>query len=167
MKITQIYIHYLSTLGLVFKKPTLLITSFSLLALTSLQMAIILLLTTLLIDYITGVYASYYIHKREGKKDNAWFSSDKSRLSFVKSITYFLLILLTYGIERIFKIKTFKLESYSHLEMSITLFAIAMCIAIEVYSTFWENLPRAGFNFPGKVVKVAKSFWELFAGLKK
>lgn len=164
---TTIYLHYFSSLGLIFKKPTLLLASFSILALTSTQMAICLLLLATFFDYITGVLASYYKHLEKGEEGDVWFSSDKSKMYLVKCITYFLFILLTWGVERVFEIKTFKIEGITHLDLNITMFSIAMCVAIEFYSIFWENLPRAGMDVPKKVVSISKSIWDLFNQVKK
>ncbi len=150
----------------VFNKPIVLGVSFVALSFTTLQLAIILLIIMIFIDYVTGVLASYFEHKENGQKGNVWFTSQKTKLSILKVITYFLFILLTAGIQEVFKIKTFAFEKYADVEFSISLFAIAICVAIEFYSIFWENLPKAGFDIPKKIVSVYQSFKKLVLSIK-
>jgi phage-related holin len=117
-------------------------------------------------DYITGVLASYFefkkMHPNEkffrtqkpNEENKERYSSEKNKLSLVKFITYFTFILITYWIQHVFKIKGIKTEYSDHKIISLTLISIGICIGNEVYSIFWENLSRAGYNFPKKIMKV-------------
>lgn len=158
---------YIMSLGIVFKKPIMVISSFGILSLTSLQMAIVLLFVMLILDYFTGVLGSYYTHKTEKTGGNVWFTSEKTKKSLVKTITYFVFILLTYGIHQVFEIRHFSFPSVTKMEISITLFSIAICCAIEFYSIFWENLPKAGMDIPKKIVSVVASFKDTFNKIKE
>ncbi len=161
-------------LASVFNKPIVLGVSFVALSFTTLHLAIILLIGFTIVDFGTGVLASWcrFNAKKKAKQltdkevKKGWFSSEKWKLSLVKVITYFFFILLTYEVQNVFKVKTFAFEKYTEVEFSITLFAIAICIAIEFYSIFWENLPRAGFDIPKKIIDVFKAFKKLFTTIK-
>ena len=56
-----------------------------------------------------------------------------------------MLIILTKVIEDVFKIKAFNWSWTDH-KVTISLLSIAFSCAIEFYSIFWENLPKAGFS---------------------
>lgn len=136
------------------KKPAIAIPAIGMLTLTDCQWGMFLLFGLMSLDFITGVLASWNLWKDSKIESNFWkygFSSSRLRTSLVKSITYFLFIICAYGIEQIFKIKTFKAESYTEHQITLTLFAIAVACAIEFYSIFFENLPKAGFSIELKV----------------
>ncbi len=116
-----------------------------------------LLLVLMALDFATGVLASWNIWHNSKVESNFWkygFSSSRVRLSMVKSVTYFLFIICSYGIEIIFRVKSFS-SSYSDHQVTLTLIAIAMSCAIEVYSIFFENLPKAGFDIWEKLKLIA------------
>ncbi len=166
---------YIMNLLAVFNKPIVLGVSFVALSFTTLQLAIILLIGFTLVDFSTGVLASrcrFNAKKKAGQLTEkeikkGWFSSEKWKLSLLKTITYFFFILLTKSVQEVFKIKTFTFEKYADVEFSITLFAIAICVSIEFYSIFWENLPKAGFNIPKKIVNVFKAFKKIFTTINE
>lgn len=143
---------YFMNAFLAVKKPTVLIPTIGLsLTFQKDYFMIYLLLILFAVDFLTGVLASYVEFRKAGKKGKFFsdkkdgFTSTRWRLTFVKAITYFLLIILTKVIEDVFAVKAFSLSFTSH-EVTISLISIAFSCAIEFYSIFWENLPRAGFS---------------------
>ena len=151
-------------LGLVITIPSLTIMAKS----TDVTQAIKFLILVYFIDFVTGIYASY-TEAKEVKKSNNDFdnkiiskiklifdtiSSEKLRKSVVKAITYLLLILLVFFVEKIFLIKAFQIVSISDKQWTITLVAASVCIVIEMYSIFIENLKRAGFDIISKVISI-------------
>lgn len=149
-----------------FKKPAVMVPTMGMLSLSDCQLGVFLLFGLMTFDFITGVLASWSIWKNSKIESNFWkygFSSSRLRLSLVKSITYFLFIICAYFIEWIFKIKTFKAESYTEHQITLTLFAIAVACAIEFYSIFFENLPKAGFSIEKNVKAI---FLLVKAGIK-
>ncbi|WP_313214254.1 phage holin family protein [Soonwooa sp.] len=157
MKELKIYSKYFFNILESVQKPAIWLPGIGLsLTMTSYQLMIFLLLGLFAIDYITGVLASWVEWKRENSEERfrkKGFTSEKSRMSIVKMVTYFLFILLTWFIELVFKIKPFEFSWMDH-QGTITLVAMAISCAIEFYSIFWENLPRAGFSISEKVKKV-------------
>ena len=165
------YEHYITGILTSIKKPAVLIPTIGILELTNLQLALALLFGLLFIDYITGVLASWINHKKQfgtsfWKDSVNGFSSEKWKKSLVKTITYFLFILTTWSIEKVFQIKHFN-TSYSNIgNITITLGAIAISCGIEFYSIFFENLPRAGFSIEDKCTKVFDKVKSIFTKVK-
>jgi hypothetical protein len=136
------------------KKPAIAIPAVGMITLSDCQLGIFLLFGLMTLDFFTGVLASWNLWKDSKIESNFWkygFSSSRIRQSIVKSVTYFLFIMCAYGIESIFKIKTFRAESYTEHQITLTLVSIAVSCAIEFYSIFFENLPKAGFSIENKV----------------
>lgn len=153
------------------KKPAVLIPTIGVLELTNLQLAIVLLFGLLSVDYITGVLASWVNHKKQfgtsfWKDSVNGFSSEKWKKSLVKTITYFLFILTTWAIEKVFQIKPFN-TSYTHVgNITLTLGAIGLSCGIEFYSIFFENLPKAGFNIENSFLKLFNKIKSIFTKVK-
>ncbi len=156
------------------KKPAVILPAVGVASLTSCQLAIFFLLGLMAADFGTGVFASWVIWKNDPTKEGLKFikhgiSSDKIRLSLVKSVTYFMFIICAYGLEYIFKIKSFRAETYTDHQVTLTLIAIAIACAIEFYSIIFENLPKAGFSIESNVKKiyaVAKSVMSAIKNFK-
>ncbi|MFC4163995.1 phage holin family protein [Epilithonimonas zeae] len=149
MKEFIIYKQHLVAILATIKKPSVLIPAVGVVSLSNFEKAFFLLLILMLADYVTGIMASWNQWEKSDKTTKFWntgFTSEKTRLSIIKSVTYFLFIILTYGIEIIFKIKSFGSNQYTEHEVTLTLVAIAISCAIEFYSIFFENLPKAGFD---------------------
>lgn len=147
--------HAVSFLAAV-KNPITAIPAIGVLSLSNCQMAILLLFGLMGMDFLTGILASWINWKDSNKEGSFWkhelgFSSTKMRLSLIKSITYFAFILSAFGLEYIFKLKSFKAESYTEHQITLTLVAIAISCAIEFYSIFFENIPKAGFSIEKKI----------------
>ena len=165
------YEHYITGILTSIKKPAVIIPTIGILELNNLQLALALLFGLLFIDYITGVLASCINHKKNFGT-NFWkdsvngFSSEKWKKSLVKTITYFLFILTTWSIEKVFQIKPFN-TSYSNIgNITITLGAIAISCGIEFYSIFFENLPKAGFNIEDRFLKLFNKIKSIFTKVK-
>lgn len=141
------------------------------------------------IDFITGIAASYYLNFKENGKTEEYFnilklkgfkkelylffyklryfidnvSSEKLRKSIVKAVGYTFFILGSYFIQNIFGIKTWEFETISHLTWSLTLFAQAICIGIEIWSILFENFKKLGFD----IVKVFRQVIGTYKEIKK
>ncbi|WP_066435583.1 phage holin family protein [Chryseobacterium sp. CCH4-E10] len=139
------------------KKPAVAIPAIGLASFSDLQLCFMLLLGLMLGDFISGVLASWNLWKNSKIESNFWkygFSSMKIRNSIAKSVSYFLLIVLSYYIEKIFRIKSFGKSTYTDHDITLTLIAIVIPCAIEFYSIFFENLPKAGFDIWGYFKKI-------------
>ena len=167
----KLYEHYVTGILTSIKKPAVLIPTIGVLELTNLQLAIVLLFGLLSVDYITGVLASWINYKKKfitsfWKDSVNGFSSEKWKKSLVKTITYFLFILTTWSIEKVFQIKPFN-TSYSNIgNITITLGAIGLSCGIEFYSIFFENLPNAGFNIEDRFLKLFNKIKSIFTKVK-
>jgi len=158
MKELLVYKHHIIAILTAVKKPTILIPAVGLISFSGCQLAMFLLMILMAVDFCTGVLASWNIWHNSKVESNFWkygFSSSRVRLSLVKSITYFLFIICSFFIEYIFKVKSFGVTSYSDHEITLTLIAIGLSCAIEFYSIFFENLPKAGFDIWDKLKMIA------------
>lgn len=128
-------------------------------AMTNTQKAIYLLIAFFILDFITGILASWR-EKREAEekdpslKEKNLISSEKLKLSGIKAFTYASAILAVYGIEKVFIIRSFKFDHISEQHMTITLIFIGFCCSVEFYSVFFENFKRAGFDIKKNLFKV-------------
>ena len=124
------------------------------------------------IDFATGIYASF-IENRNKKKEKGelklgflnkcllfieTITSEKLRKSVVKGIGYILFIMLVYGVEKVFLIKSFSFLNISDKNWTITLVTLAFCTAIEIYSIIFENIKRAGYDIAGAFVKMLTQY---------
>ena len=128
---------------------------------STVQKALLLLLLFFILDFITGIIASYKEKKQKEKKnpklkEQTLISSEKLKLSAVKAFTYASSILGVWGIERVFFIKTFKFENVSTEDLTVTLIFVGFCCSIEFYSIVFENFKRMGFDIASKFFKVVK-----------
>jgi phage-related holin len=140
--------------------------------LTSIQKALLLLLLFFILDFITGILASWKIKKEEEKLDptlkgTALISSDKLKLSAVKAFTYASAILGVWGIEKVFFIKTFKFDNVSTEDLTVTLIFTGFCCAIEFYSIVFENFKKMGFDISKRFLKVVNSIKKIVFQVEK
>ena len=156
----------------VVKKPIIVIPAIGIIELSNILMSLALFFVLLFFDFLTGVLASYTEWKKLEKKTKFFkdrkdgFTSEKWRLSLVKTITYLTLILLVHLTEKIFQIKPFELQ-YTEIKLvTITLIAIAISCGIEFYSIFFENFPRAGFDIEKKFMKLFDKAKSIFTKVK-
>lgn len=155
--------------------PAGVITGSSLVAvsvLTSVQKALILLLIFFVIDFITGIIASWREKKDKEKidptvKEQSLISSEKLKLSAVKAFTYASAILGVWGIEKVFFIRTFKFENISTEDLTITLIFVGFCCAIEFYSIVFENFKRMGFDISKKAFSVIRHVKKIIFQVEK
>jgi len=140
--------------------------------LTSIQKALLLLLLFFILDFITGIIASWKIKKEEEKVDptlkaKALISSDKLKLSAVKAFTYASAILGVWGIEKVFFIKTFKFDNVSTEDLTVTLIFTGFCCAIEFYSIVFENFKKMGFDISKRFLRVVNSIKKIIFHIEK
>lgn len=138
--------------------------------LTTPQKAIILLAILFILDFITGIGASWVEFRKTktvvpGSGKRYLIQSSKLRLSAVKFVTYGLVILIAHGLEWTFAIKEFELHP-KFQKMTLTTIAIAFCCGIEIYSILFENIKRMGFDIIEKIKTISKSGWDLYKTIK-
>lgn len=136
------------------------------------QKAVYLLIGLFILDFITGILASWKEKKESEKKDpslkgKTLISSEKLKLSGVKAFTYASAILAVWGIEKVFIIKSFTFSNISDHSMTITLIFIGFCCAIEFYSVVFENFKRMGYDIAKKLTTVVKGVKTLISRLQK
>lgn len=179
MEWITLYSKYFLKLGVSLKtmgsSPAGVITGTSVVAisvLSSVQKALLLLLLFFILDFVTGVLASWKEKKEEEKikpelKDKDLISSDKLKLSAVKAFTYTSAILGVWGIEKVFFIRTFKFDNVSTEGLTITLIFIGFCCAIEFYSIVFENFKRMGFDIAKRFIQVVKNTKKIIFQVEK
>lgn len=172
MEWLSLYIKYFTKLGISLKtmssSPATGITAGTVVAasaMTNTEKAIYLLIGFYVLDFITGILASWKEKQEAEKKDpklkeKSLISSEKLKLSGVKAFTYASAILAVWGVEKVFIIKSFKFDSFSDQDMTITLVFIGFCCSVEFYSIFFENFKRAGFD-------IRKKFFAVTGEVKK
>ena len=179
MEWITLYSKYFFKLGLSLKtmgsSPAGIITGTSVVAisvLSSVQKALLLLLLFFILDFITGILASWKEKKENEKtkpelKEESLISSDKLKLSAVKAFTYASAILGVWGIEKVFFIRTFKFDNVSTEGLTITLIFIGFCCAIEFYSIVFENFKRMGFDIAKRFIQVVKNTKKIIFQVEK
>lgn len=120
----------------------------------------------LLLDYVTGIGASWIEHKRDPQKNIKvyYIESEKLRASGVKIIGYGLILVFAWFLNAVVFKSHITLWGYTPL---FSLFEIALlgCASIEFWSNI-ENIKRAGFDIVGKITNVFKTGWSLFRQAK-
>lgn len=162
MELLSLYTTYLfkitASIKTLLTTPTGVLVSIPMIAvpfLTNLQLSFVLLFGLFLADFGTGILASYYVKREEEKtnpalKEENLISSEKAKYSVVKALAYTMSSLGVYFIEKIFFIKTFRIDSISEKDLTITLIWVGFCSAIEFYSIFFENFKKMGFDLRKK-----------------
>lgn len=138
-------------------------------ALSSVQIALLILLGAFIADFLTGWLASYMEIKRGEKvmpPSGFAFESAKARDSVVKAIGYIFLILGSLALEYLFFDKKFEFTNLSSKRLGITELIIGFCVAVELYSTVVENMKRAGFDIVGKATSAATTLWDMVRKIK-
>ena len=179
MEWISLYTKYFLKLGISLKamasSPAGVITGTSIVAvsvLSSVQKALLLLLLFFILDFITGILASWKDKKEAEKtnpslKEQSLISSDKLKLSAVKAFTYASSILGVWGIEKVFFIKTFKFDNITTEGLTITLIFIGFCCSIEFYSIVFENFKRMGFDIGKRFLFVVNRLKKLVFQVEK
>jgi len=179
MEWISLYTKYFLKLGISLKamasSPVGVITGTSIVAvsvLSSVQKALLLLLLFFILDFITGILASWKDKKEAEKtnpnlKEQSLISSDKLKLSAVKAFTYASSILGVWGIEKVFFIKTFKFDNINTEGLTITLIFISFCCSIEFYSIVFEIFIRMGFDIGKRFLFVVNRLKKLVFQVEK
>lgn len=140
-------------------------SAITLATLTTIQMSLIFLFFAFIVDFLSGIYASWSEWKAKKIKVTTYLiESAKLRKSVGKAIAYMAAIGFTYGFELVFFIKSFKVSA-SGRDLTITLIAVGVCIAIEFFSVL-ENMKRSGFDLIGKIKEGFKNGWGVVRSAK-
>lgn len=113
-----------------------------------------ILIALWLIDLGTGLLASYFSWAKTSSKGKYFFgvsggfSSDKFKKSFVKGIIYAAFPLIVLKFQQTFLIKNISFSQITDSQVDITTICILIFCANEIFSIFWENLPKCGLNVP-------------------
>lgn len=138
---------------------------------TTAEMACGILASFFVIDFITGIVASWVEFKRVPAliptSDKRYLiQSAKLRMSGVKFICYVLAILCAWMFETVFMIKEIPTGHISTQNLTLTTIVIAFFCLIEFYSIFFENIKRAGFDIIEMIKKISHSGWGVYKSIK-
>jgi hypothetical protein len=143
----------------------IMIVTITIASLSTFQWSLVFLAGAFLIDFITGILASWNEYRNSDQKIKVYFiESNKLRKSLSKAITYMSVIAFVYFFEMIFFIKSFTF-SFSNKELTVTLITIFACVVIEFFSIL-ENSKRSGYDILGKIKEIAKNGWSIFNLIK-
>ena len=162
---TALAIPKFTFLCIMIKNPVLLITPVLIVPVVSLDAVAGILVWLFLADLLSGLAASYFVWKVTAPKGKYFFrandlkakipesekgfSSDRFKKCFVKGIVYGGFPLIVLKFQQAFLIKNFKIPAYiSDSEIEITTIILLVFCANELFSIFWENLPKCGLNIP-------------------
>lgn len=139
--------------------------------LSTTQQTMVLLAVLFVMDFITGIGASYVEFKKAlpvtpGAGKRYVLSSTKMKLSAVKFITYAFGIICAFIIESIFVKRELNFEHITTAKMTLTTVVTVFFCAIEFYSIFFENIKRMGLDLIQKVKDIAKSAWSVSKAIK-
>lgn len=116
-------------------------------------------------DFFSGLSASYFEWKKTVPKGKYFFgqtkgfSSDKFKKCFVKGIVYAGFPIIVLKFQQTFMIKNISVKSVTDAQIDLTTVFLLLFCANEIFSIFWENLPKCGLNIP-------KGIKNLFIGVK-
>lgn len=137
----------------------------SLLLSTDAKMILFFFIFFLLLDYGTGIFASWVEHKKSGNKAEVFVvRSEKLRSSFTKVIGYCIIITFSLFLNHVF-IKDDIIIMGATPPLSLVEIALSGCCAIEFLSNL-ENLKRSGFDIIGKLSNGFKTVWSLIRQAK-
>lgn len=113
----------------------------------------------LLMDYATGIFASWVEHKADPKNNIKVYhiDSEKLRASGVKIIGYGLIMMFAFFLNAVVFEDHVKVLGHTP-PMSVFEIALLGCAVIEFWSNI-ENVKRAGFDVIGKFTTVVKNVW--------
>lgn len=134
-------------------------------ALTGVKLALLFLSIALVIDFVTGCWASWIEFKRTKSGASVYFiESRKLRASFSKMVTYGSLIMISWGLSTAFFINPIPV-AYTGKHPTLVELIIGLCICVECWSML-ENMKRAGFDLIGKIKLIIKNIWQLINAAK-
>lgn len=131
-----------------------------------LESVVWILVMLFMADLGSGLLASYFEWEKDAEKgkyffgDKDGFSSDKFKKCFLKGIVYGGFPLIVLKFQQAFLIKNMTFPSISTSEIDITTLCLLVFCANELFSIFWENLPKCGLNIP-------KGIRSLITGVKE
>jgi len=130
----------------------------------SLEAVVWILVWLFLSDLATGLLASYFTWKEKAPKgkfffrandskekipeEEKGFSSDKFKKCFIKGIIYGAFPLIVLKFQQTFLIKNMSFSAITDSQIDITTMCVLVFCANEIFSIFWENLPKCGLNIP-------------------
>lgn len=138
--------------------------------LTTFQNSCIILFIAICGDFVTGIIASWVEFKKARHvtpTSGAYLiQSSKWRMTVVKFVCYGLAVLIAYKIEGTFFKKDF--SGSEHIkDMGFATVVTVFCTAIELYSIFFENFKRAGFDILAKAKKVGSFIMMVIKKIKE
>lgn len=151
LKISVVAKALFSKKGIIIATPVVI----SLPVLTQLQESLWLLFWLMVLDFITGIIASWFEKKKaeklnpDLKKENL-ISSEKLKKSGFKTLLYICTIIAVFHAQKTFKLKTFQL-SFSELDLSPGTVMIFFWCMVEFYSIVFENFKKMGFDVMEKI----------------
>lgn len=157
-----------SLMTLIFKKPIVLFGAVPIIAITPVVnfIDVVWILVWLFTgDFLSGVTASYFEWKKTAPKGKYFFgqsqgfSSDKFKKCFVKGIVYAGFPILVLKFQQIFMLKNISVKAITDSQIDLTTAFLLLFCGNEIFSIFWENLPKCGLNIP-------KGIKNLFVGVK-
>lgn len=163
----------MACLKIILSKPLGLVAMVPVIAmpvLTTPQKALILLGCLFVVDFITGIIASWVEFKKTlpvtpGSGKRYVIQSSKLKLSGVKFIIYGLGSLIAAGIEWVFIAQEF--EPHKALKkLTLTAIVIGFFCVIEIYSIVFENFKRMGFDVIQEIKKIFKSGRDIYKTVK-
>lgn len=125
-----------------------------------------LLVWLFMIDLGSGLLASYFTWKKYAERGKWFFgcdkgfSSDKFKKCFLKGIIYGAFPLVVLKFQQVFLFKNIKLSLIMDSQIDITTVCLLVFCANELFSIFWENLPKCGLDIP-------KGIKNLITGVKE
>lgn len=120
----------------------------------------------LLLDYVTGIGASWIEHKRDPEKNIEVYhvESEKLRASAIKIIGYGLIMMFAYFLNAVVFQDHVKVFGYTP-PMPVFEIALLGCAVTEFWSNI-ENIKRAGFDIVGGFINFVKQAWSLVRQVK-
>lgn len=157
-----------SLMSLLLKKPFAIVGAVPVIALSpvvNLYDVVWILVWLFIADFGSGITASYFEWKKDAPKGKFFFgqsqgfSSDKFKKCFVKGIVYAGFPIIVLKFQQTFMLKNISMKSLTDSQIDVTTVLILLFCANEIFSIFWENLPKCGLNIP-------KGIKNLFVGVK-
>jgi len=140
--------------------------------LSTVERALIVLAVLFVVDFITGVWASYVEFKKSlpvlpGSGKRYVVQSSLLTLTAVKFIVYGLTLLVARAIEWAFIAPGIEFEPHTSLnKMTLTTIWAALLCVIEIYSILIENVKRIGFDIIQKIKDISGKGWDLWKSVK-
>lgn len=130
------------------------------LAIDGVHVGLMMLVVVFLVDYATGLGASWAERHTRESSSPFFLQSKKMRDSLLKACTYLLFIFMSWVMWYLFFDGTVTLP-ISTKPINIISITIGVCIAVEMWSIL-ENMKRMGFDLLGKIVRTFKTFWKTY-----